>query len=136
MKAATGEVVTSEELGGGEMHTATSGVADILADDDLHALALARETIRHLNCTKPDQLRLEMSEEPLYDPEEILGVVPPDLKTPYDVREVIARVVDGSRFDEFKARYGNNDRLWVCPYHGHASRHCCQQRGAVFRKLA
>ena len=106
VKAATGEVVTSEELGGGEMHTATSGVADILADDDQHALALARETLRHLNRTKPDQLRLEMSEEPLYDPEEILGVVPPDLKTPYDVREVIARVVDGSRFDEFKARYG------------------------------
>ena len=106
VKAATGEVVTSEELGGGEMHTATSGVADILADDDTHALALARETLRHLNRTKPDQLRLEASEEPLYDAEEILGVVPPDLKTPYDVREVIARVVDGSRFDEFKARYG------------------------------
>jgi len=106
VKAATGEEVSAEDLGGGAMHTSVSGVADYLADDDMHGLALAREAIRHLNRTKPDQLDLQASEEPLYDPEEILGIVPGDTKTPYDVREVIARMVDGSRFDEFKARYG------------------------------
>jgi len=106
VKAATGEEVSAEELGGGAMHTSVSGVADVLADDDTHALALARQSLKHLNRTKPQQLSLQSSEDPLYDPDEILGVVPADLKTPYDVREVIARVVDGSRFDEFKPRYG------------------------------
>jgi len=96
----------AEDLGGGAMHTATSGVADYLADDDMHALALARQAVGNLNRKKPEQLQLQPIEEPAYDPDEILGVVPADLKTPYDVREVIARVVDGSRFDEFKARYG------------------------------
>jgi 3-methylcrotonyl-CoA carboxylase beta subunit len=106
VKAATGEEVSAEDLGGGAMHTGVSGVADYLADDDMHALALAREAIRNLNRTKSQQLNLQSPEDPLYDPDEILGVVPADQKTPYDVREVIARVVDGSRFDEFKARYG------------------------------
>ena len=106
VKAATGEEVSAEDLGGGDMHTRLSGVADYLADDDSHALAIARETIRNLNRTKPNQLLLQTPEEPAYDPDEILGIVPADTKTPYDVREVIARVVDGSRFDEFKARYG------------------------------
>ena len=106
VKAATGETVSAEELGGGAMHTSASGVADYLADDDTHALALAREAIRNLNREKPKQLKFEASEDPAYDPEEILGVVPADLKTPYDVREVIARIVDGSRLDEFKVRYG------------------------------
>jgi len=106
VKAATGEVVTAEELGGGDVHTRLSGVADYLADDDAHALALARQAVGNLNMTKPSQLDLAPIEEPLYDPDEILGVVPGDLRTPYDIREVIARIVDGSRFDEFKARYG------------------------------
>ena len=106
VKAATGEVVSSEDLGGGEMHTRLSGVADYLADDDEHALALARQALGNLNRSKPNQLSLQPIEEPAYDPDEMLGVVPADLKTPYDVREVIARIVDGSRFDEFKARYG------------------------------
>jgi len=106
VKAATGEEVSAEDLGGGAMHTSVSGVADYLADDDMHALALARQAIASLNRTKLQQLDIQSSEEPLYDPEEILGVVPADLKTPYDVREVIARLVDGSRLDEFKARYG------------------------------
>jgi 3-methylcrotonyl-CoA carboxylase beta subunit len=106
VKAATGEVVTAEELGGGDAHTRLSGVADYLANDDRHALALAREAVRNLNRSKPLGVTLQAVEEPLYDPDEILGVVPADLKTPYDIREVIARVVDGSRFDEFKARYG------------------------------
>ncbi|MEM8652697.1 MAG: carboxyl transferase domain-containing protein [Pseudomonadota bacterium] len=106
VKAATGEVVSAEELGGGAMHTSVSGVADYLADDDAHALALARQAVANLNRVKPDQLDMRAAEEPAYDPDEILGVIPSDLRTPYDVREIIARIVDGSRFDEFKARYG------------------------------
>jgi len=106
VKTATGEEVTAEDLGGGDVHTRLSGVADYLADDDGHALALARRAVANLNRIKPDPLERQPVEPPLYDPDEILGVVPADLRTPYDIREVIARVVDGSRFDEFKARYG------------------------------
>ena len=106
VKAATGEVVSAEELGGGDVHTRISGVADYLAEDDAHALAILRRSIETLNRSKPKTVEWQSPEEPAYDPEEILGVVPPDLKTPYDVREVIARVVDGSRFDEFKPRFG------------------------------
>ena len=106
VKAATGEVVSAEELGGGDVHTRLSGVADHLADNDRHALALARRAIANLNRVKPQQLDMQSPEEPAHDPEEILGVVPAGLRTPYDIREVIARTVDGSRFDEFKARYG------------------------------
>ena len=107
VKAATGEIVSAEDLGGGDVHTRLSGVADHLAEDDDHALALARQAVANLNIVKPQQLDMQQSEEPLYDPEEILGIVPDDVRTPYDVREVIARVVDGSRFDEFKARFGS-----------------------------
>ncbi|HPD93057.1 MAG: methylcrotonoyl-CoA carboxylase [Rhodobacter sp.] len=106
VKAATGEVVTAEDLGGGDVHTRLSGVADYLAEDDAHALALARRAVGHLNRRKPDTVQWQSPEDPAYDPEEILGAVPADLRTPYDIREVIARVVDGSRFDEFKPRFG------------------------------
>ena len=106
VKAATGEVVTAEDLGGGDVHTRLSGVADYLAEDDAHALALARRAVGHLNRAKPATVQWQSPEEPAYDPEEILGVVPADLRTPYDIREVIARLVDGSRFDEFKPRFG------------------------------
>ncbi len=106
VKAATGEVVTAEDLGGGDVHTRLSGVADHLAENDAHALYLARRIVAHLNRVKPVQLALGSGEAPLYDPEEIYGIVPTDTRKPYDVREIIARVVDGSRFDEFKARYG------------------------------
>ena len=106
VKAATGEVVTSEDLGGGDVHTRLSGVADYLAEDDAHALALARRAVAGLNRSRPATVNWATPEEPAYDPEELLGVVPTDLRTPYDIREVIARVVDGSRFDEFKARFG------------------------------
>jgi 3-methylcrotonyl-CoA carboxylase beta subunit len=106
VKAATGEVVTAEDLGGGDVHTRLSGVADYLAEDDAHALALARRAVGNLGAGSEPALRFEAAEEPAYDPEEILGVVPADLRTPYDIREVIARLVDGSRFDEFKARFG------------------------------
>ncbi|MEZ5871567.1 MAG: carboxyl transferase domain-containing protein [Nitratireductor sp.] len=106
VKAATGEIVSAEDLGGGDVHTRLSGVADHLADNDRHALALARRAIANLNRLKPHELDMQSPEEPAHDPDEILGVVPAGLRTPYDIREVIARVVDGSRFDEFKARYG------------------------------
>lgn len=106
VKAATGEVVSAEELGGGDVHTRLSGVADYLAEDDAHALALARRAVAGLNRTRPETVQWQPPEEPAYDPDEILGVVPAGLRTPYDIREVIARIVDGSRFDEFKARFG------------------------------
>jgi 3-methylcrotonyl-CoA carboxylase beta subunit len=104
VKAATGEVVTAEDLGGGDVHTRLSGVADYLAEDDAHALALARRAVENLNI--PADTHREPAEPPAHDPDEILGVVPAGLRTPYDIREVIARVVDGSRLDEFKARFG------------------------------
>ncbi|WP_020593924.1 carboxyl transferase domain-containing protein [Kiloniella laminariae] len=120
VKAATGEVVSAEDLGGADVHTRLSGVADHLAENDAHALTIARHVVANLNWQKPNQLNLSKPEDPLYDPKEIYGVVPSDLKTPYDVREVIARIVDGSRFDEFKARYGTTivcgfARIWGYP---------------------
>ncbi len=107
VKAATGEVVTAEDLGGADVHTRISGVADHLAENDAHALFIARRIVANLNRVKPINLALGGGEEPIYDPEEIYGIIPTDTRKPYDVREIIARVVDGSRFDEFKARYGN-----------------------------
>ena len=107
VKAATGEVVSAEDLGGGDVHTRLSGVADHLADNDMHALAIARRIVGNLNRQRPGGVQLAPVEEPLYDPEEIYGVLPRDTRTPFDVREIIARLVDGSRFDEFKARYGS-----------------------------
>ena len=105
VKAATGEVVSAEALGGGDVHTRLSGVADYLAEDDAHALALARRAVSSLGARTAHTLQ-QSPEAPAYDPEEILGVVPADLRTPYDIHEVIARLVDGSRFDPFKARFG------------------------------
>ncbi|HOW62915.1 MAG TPA: carboxyl transferase domain-containing protein [Candidatus Contendobacter sp.] len=106
VKAAIGEVVTAEELGGGDVHTRISGVADHLAENDAHALFIARRIVANLNRRKPVDLDLDAAEEPAYDPEEMYGILPTDTRKPYDVREIIARLVDGSRFDEFKARYG------------------------------
>ncbi|WP_102109024.1 carboxyl transferase domain-containing protein [Oceaniglobus roseus] len=106
VKAATGEVVSAEDLGGGDVHTRLSGVADYLAENDAHALALARRAVGSLGAGAGPKPGPDTIEPPLYDPAEITGVVPADLKTPYDVREVIARLVDGSCFDEFKPRYG------------------------------
>jgi 3-methylcrotonyl-CoA carboxylase beta subunit len=106
VKAATGEVVSAEDLGGGDVHTRLSGVADHLAQNDMHALALARTIVSNLNRKKPEQVVLRESVEPKYDARELYGVIPVDTRKPFDVREVIARVVDGSQFDEFKARYG------------------------------
>ena len=106
VKAATGEIVSTEDLGGGDVHTRLSGVADHLAANDHHALQLARDAVGRLNRTKPQQLALRKSAPPLYELSEVNGIVPADTRKPYDVREIIARIVDGSEFDEFKARFG------------------------------
>jgi acetyl-CoA carboxylase carboxyltransferase component len=106
VKAATGEEVTAEELGGGDVHTRLSGVADHLAESDEDALEKVREIVARLNTVKRVPGDLAAPEEPLYPAEEIYGVLPADLRRPYDVREVLARLVDGSRLHEFKPRYG------------------------------
>ncbi|MBL8267962.1 carboxyl transferase domain-containing protein [Steroidobacter sp.] len=106
VKAATGEVVSAEDLGGGDVHTRISGVADHLAEDDHHALALVRNIVNNLG-PRQTAFQPQAVEDPLYDPDELYGVIPADTRKPFDVREVIARIVDGSRFDEFKARFGN-----------------------------
>ncbi|WP_323770101.1 carboxyl transferase domain-containing protein [Antarctobacter sp.] len=116
VKAATGEIVTAEDLGGGDVHTRRSGVADYLADDDAHALALARRAVGSLGGGAADLSMI--GEAPAYDPDELLGVVPADLRTPYDIREVIARLVDGSYFDEFKPRFGETLVCGFARVHG------------------
>jgi len=110
VRAATGEVVSAEELGGADVHTRISGVADHLAQNDLHALAIAQRIVANLHragqAAQAASSHAGAVEEPLFDPTEIYGIVPSDVRKPYEVREVIARIVDGSRLDEFKARYG------------------------------
>jgi len=106
VKAATGEVVSAEDLGGGDVHTRLSGVADHLAQNDAHALALARQAVGSLNRKKNIELQLREPVAPLYASQEIYGVIPADSRKPFDVREIIARIVDGSEFAEFKARFG------------------------------
>ena len=106
VKAATGEEVSAEDLGGGDVHTHQSGVADHLASGDEHALKLCRDIVSNLNRSTNNYLDLRTPENPVYDPDELLSIVPTDLKISYDVREVLSRVVDGSRFHEFKSRFG------------------------------
>jgi 3-methylcrotonyl-CoA carboxylase beta subunit len=106
VKAATGEIVSAEELGGADVHCRESGVSDHYAQNDHHALKIARQAVRDLNRTKSVQLDVAESVEPLYEASEIYGVIPRDKRQPYDVREIIARIVDGSNFDEFKALFG------------------------------
>jgi 3-methylcrotonyl-CoA carboxylase beta subunit len=113
VKAATGEVVTAEDLGGADVHTRLSGVADYLADDDRHALEILRDLVKNVHTNRA--LHASSGRAPLYDVAELYGVLPLSARTPFDVREVIARIVDGSEFDEFKARYG---ATLVC---GHAT---------------
>jgi 3-methylcrotonyl-CoA carboxylase beta subunit len=106
VKAAIGEVVSAEDLGGGDVHTRLSGVADHLAQNDLHALALARQAVATLNRGKHPQQQVREPRPPKHEAQELYGVVPSDVRKPYDVREIVARIVDGSEFHEFKARYG------------------------------
>ncbi len=119
VKAATGEVVSAEELGGADVHTRISGVADYLAQDDRHALGLVRDIIAHQNFEKRIDLVCRESREPLFDPQEIGGLIPTDLRTPCDVRELIARIVDGSEFEEFKKRYGDTLVTGFAHLHGY-----------------
>lgn len=105
VRAATGEVVTPEELGGANVHTSISGVADYLAENDRHALQICRNIFETLEFKKKQKFELSSGEDPFYDPEELYGIAPVDLKKPVDAREIIARIVDGSYFQEFKARY-------------------------------
>jgi 3-methylcrotonyl-CoA carboxylase beta subunit len=118
VKAATGEDVTAEELGGADLHTRQSGVADHYALDDEHALAIVRRIVRNLNRKKEIGLDLRDPRSPLHAPEEIYGVIPADLRQPYDVREIIARVVDGSELDEFKQNYGTTLVTGFAHLHG------------------
>jgi acetyl-CoA carboxylase carboxyltransferase component len=106
VKAATGEEVTAEDLGGADVHTRLSGVADYLAENDTHALTICRTIVSTLNTVKRLPDGMATPEDPKYDPAELYGIVNADIRKPYDVREILARLVDGSRFDEFKARYG------------------------------
>ena len=119
VKAATGEEVTAEELGGGDLHSRTSGVTDHLADDDEHALQIVRRIVATLAPKPPSPWERAPAEPPAVDPEQLLGVVPTDLRKPYDAREVIARVVDGSRFSEFKELYGATLVTGFAHIHGH-----------------
>ena len=106
VKAATGEEVTADQLGGAELHCMESGVSDYFAEDDAHAIAIIREIVAHLPRNPKAQLTVQTPRPPLYPPEEIYGIIPKEIATPYDIREVIARLVDGSEFLEFKALYG------------------------------
>jgi 3-methylcrotonyl-CoA carboxylase beta subunit len=106
VKAATGEVVSAEDLGGGDVHTRLSGVADHLAHNDAHAIAITRRIVSHLGARHQPTMALRESREPLLPARELYGVIPSDGRKPFDVREIIARIVDGSEFDEFKARFG------------------------------
>jgi 3-methylcrotonyl-CoA carboxylase beta subunit len=118
VKAATGEVVSAEELGGADVHTRVSGVADHMAENDAHALGIARRIVANLNTVKPSPLALREPRPPLLDPAEIGGVIPVDRRTPFDVREVIARLVDGSELNEFKALYGHTLVCGFAHLHG------------------
>ncbi|HEY0806059.1 MAG TPA: carboxyl transferase domain-containing protein [Pseudonocardiaceae bacterium] len=119
VKAATGEVVTAEELGGGELHSRVSGVTDHLAEDDRHALRIVRTIVSTIGPRAARPWEVQSSPEPVVDPDELYGVVPTDPRTPYDVREVIARIVDGSRFAEFKKLYGPTLVTGFAHIHGH-----------------
>ncbi|HEX7250435.1 MAG TPA: carboxyl transferase domain-containing protein [Burkholderiales bacterium] len=119
VRAAIGEVVTAEELGGADVHTRVSGVADHYALNDAHALAICRRIVGNLNTRKEVGLEMRAPREPLYPAEEIYGVIPSDVRKPYDVREVIARVVDGSEMDEFKQNYGTTLITGFAHLHGY-----------------
>ena len=119
VKAATGEEVSAEDLGGADVHTRTSGVADHMAENDGDALAIVRRAVSNLNTEKFEDVVLADPVEPAHDPAELNGIIPPDLRTPFDVKEVIARIVDGSEFDEFKALYGTTLVCGFARLHGY-----------------
>ena len=132
VKAATGEVVSAEELGGADVHCRTSGVTDHYAQNDHHALEIARSAIKNLNRVKSIDLHIQAIIEPTYAGKEIYGIIPKDTRQPYDVREIIARLVDGSEFNEFKALYGQHLSMWIFTYIRLSCRYCRQQWGFIW----
>ncbi|GAB4392519.1 MAG: carboxyl transferase domain-containing protein [Gammaproteobacteria bacterium] len=119
VKAATGEIVSAEELGGADVHCKISGVADHYAQDDTHALAITRNIVAHLNYPPPTPLAMRAVRDPLYDPAELYGIIPADSRKPFEVREIIARIVDGSELQEFKAYYGTTLVCGFAYIHGY-----------------
>lgn len=136
VKMATGEESDDESLGGAEMHARTSGLADYLAVDEYDAIRLGRSIVKHLNWRKAGFVPEPDFEEPVFDPEELLGIIPTDLKTPFDPREVIARLVDGSEFDEFKPLYGSSLVTGFAHLHGHPIGILANAQGVLFSEEA
>ncbi len=136
VKMATGELSTDEELGGAEMHSRVSGLSDYLALDEHDAIRIGRQIIRHLGWRKLGYGPTETPDEPLYDAEEILGLIPPDLKKPMDMREILARLVDGSRFDEYKREYGRSIVTGWASIHGFRVGILANQQGVLFSEEA
>jgi acyl-CoA carboxylase subunit beta len=134
VKVATGEEATDEELGGAEMHARTSGLADYMAVDELDCVRLGRQIVRRLNWRKHGPAPTEPPDEPLYDPEELLGVVSADLREPFDPRDLLARIVDGSRFDEFKPLYGQSLVTGWCSLHGYPLGVLANRHGVLFNE--
>ncbi len=134
VKMATGEESDDEELGGAEMHSRVSGLSDYLAEDEYDCLRIGRDIMAHLNWLKLGPGPSEPAEEPLYDPAELLGIVPVDLKVPFDPREVLARVVDGSRFEEYKPLYGNSLVTGWASVHGYPVGVLANHRGVLFNE--
>ena len=119
VKAATGEEVSAQDLGGADLHTRESGVADHYAEDEKEALQIARDIVENLNVGQKVRLDSKETEDPYHDPDDLMGIIPADNRTPYDVREVISRIVDGSRFHEFKQRYGTTLVCGFARIHGY-----------------
>jgi acetyl-CoA carboxylase carboxyltransferase component len=136
VKMATGEESTDEELGGAEMHSRISGLSDYLAADEYDALRIGREIVRHLNWRKLGYGANQSPDQPLYDSEDLLGIISADLKVPFDMREVLARVLDGSRFDEYKYAYGTSLVTGWGSVHGFPVGVIANQRGVLFSEEA
>ena len=136
VKAATGEEVTAEELGGAEVHTVQSGVADHYAEDESEALRMVRNVLENIGPRELAPAAMQEPEPPAHDVDDLLGLIPSDNRTPIDVREIIARIVDGSRFHEFKSRYGDNIGLWFRPYSWPQGWNCCKQWNPLLRIIA
>jgi acetyl-CoA carboxylase carboxyltransferase component len=136
VKMATGEESTDEELGGAEMHSRVSGLSDYLARDEHDAIRIGRDIVAHLNWRKLGYGPTMPADEPLYDPDEILGLVPPDLKKPIDMRQILARIVDGSRFDEYKREYGQSLVTGWASVHGFPVGILANQQGVLFSEEA
>jgi acyl-CoA carboxylase subunit beta len=132
VKMATGEVSTDEELGGAEMHSRVSGLSDYFAYDELDAIRIGRQIIGHLNWRKSGPGPTMSPDEPVHDIDDLLGVIPHDLRTPMDMREILARVVDGSRFEEYKALYGTSLVTGWASIHGFPVGILANQNGVIF----